>query len=572
MAAMEQVKRSLLRYLGNDRDKLNELTGHADDQAVPLGLSADEHDAHVLDLLTRSNALMYARQQKNNRGKPLLKVGTELPPFQSQRDPFALEDAALLDDDAAKARLQTKHVATIRIVCQVANKLGASTDKPYTFLKHTESLYQATLDIWAPDSLEQCRSDKTWSKHMCKLLQFMNMIGEPTAPLYALFKDAQLYAEDHTEAAPPKQRTVSPEESAQLRELTKGEFFPQAMEVLDHPQIAEFDEHTGPGTPIGRIHRMKAVHDAIAVLYLYGSTSEHTLQRRDLVGIEFKTMSTDPDIANFVEIKDGKVTITLNSLHKVKPGNKRATMQKLDEALLLDVSRDNPLFAELLVKYEPVCAKIHSDGPAYLLFMYDKAERWGRKMQPTNLTTRNKRVYKGAARGGLIDPELAARAGGVNRARNAAQANTMQQDLPAPEEIERSREMGRTGRAGMVTGRESYNRDRQDRVQGELPPGAMVSVCGLSSPRSQHLNDSCATVIEWLPAQDRYRVQFLHDGSRGMLRASNLILSEFGDLLLVQDDGGGEDAPPPVKWCGKHVIFSDDGEPEVVGSDHKRRR
>ena len=54
---------------------------------------------------------------------------------------------------------------------------------------------------------------------------------------------------------------------------------------------------------------------------------------------------------------------------------------------------------------------------------------------------------------------------------------------------------------------------------GGLSAGAMVSIS--------------ATVIEWLPTQDRYRVQFLHNGSRGLLRSSNLMQSEFGDLLLA---------------------------------------
>lgn len=368
--AMESVKKSLLRYLGNNRDVMRGIVANAENMAQGLDLSADAHNGHVLELLAASNTVMHRLAQQKNRGKTLLEAGAKLPPFQSERDPYGLDDPALLEDDEAEKRLQKKHDDIIRAVGQVAMELGASKDTPYAFLKHTDQVYQATLDLWAPDGLGQCRSEKTWSKHMCKILQFMRMIGEPTEPLFALFKDTQLYAEDHTQAAPPKNKTLSPEETEVLRGLTRDEFFPQAMAALGHPQIAEFDEHTGPGTPIGRVHRMKAVHDAIAVLYLYGSTPEHTLQRRDLANLEYKTINTDTTAANYVSVDDGEVTITLNSLHKVKLGNKRPTLEKLSDPLVLDVSHDNAMFAELLLKYEAPCKQVHTEGPAWALFMY----------------------------------------------------------------------------------------------------------------------------------------------------------------------------------------------------------
>ena len=186
-----------------------------------------------------------------------------------------------------------------------------------------------------------------------------------------------------------------------------------------------------------------------------------------------------------------------------------------------------------------MCTKIHGDKPAYLLFMYDKPERWGVKLKPSNLTTRNKRVYKGATRDGLIDFELAARAGGINQARNAAQANTMQQDLPAQKEIERSREMGRTGRAGMVTGRESYNRDRQDRERegtddSDVERGTFVSLTNLNSPRGAKLNGSSGIVVDYDSKERRYRVN-LDTGQSGLFKKENLMVTNsvfaFTDLL-----------------------------------------
>jgi hypothetical protein len=148
-------------------------------------------------------------------------------------------------------------------------------------------------------------------------------------------------------------------------------------------------------------------------------------------------------------------------------------------------------------------------------------------------------VYKGATRDGLIDPELAARAGGVNQARNAAQANTMQQDVPAQEEIQRSREMGRTGRAGMVTGRESYNRDRQDRERegtddSDVERGTFVSLTNLNSPRGAKLNGSSGIVVDYDSKERRYRVN-LDTGQSGLFKKENLMVTNsvfaFTDLL-----------------------------------------
>eukprot|EP01048_Picozoa_sp_COSAG05_P004663 COSAG05_NODE_259_length_12737_cov_42.436145_10_plen_87_part_00 len=53
--------------------------------------------------------------------------------------------------------------------------------------------------------------------------------------------------------------------------------------------------------------------------------------------------------------------------------------------------------------------------------------------------------------------------------------------------------------------------DDNGSASGGLSAGAMVSISGLTSPRSQHLNDSTtvATLIEWLPTQDRYRMSDL---------------------------------------------------------------
>jgi hypothetical protein len=546
---MEDIKKSLLRYLQDDRERLNVVVNRAEDQASELRLGADDHDEHVVQLLTLSDTKLYHVAQKTARQKQLLKVGTQLPPYQSKRDPCALEVHSLLGSEEHKKRLQTKHNTIIRAVCQVAKELETTCDSPYNFLKHSEEVYKASLNIWEKTS--------TWSVNMGKILQFMHMIGEPTEDLYAMFKEGQLYAEDHAEIAAPRHRTLSPEESAQMRELNRDEFFPQAMQMLDDPEIASYD---APGLP-GKIHRMKCVHDAIETLYLYGSTEKHELLRNDLVDIVFKTPTTDPKENNFVTVKDGKVTLTMNYLHKVKPGGVRATRQKMKEALVLDVTGDNPDLAALWKKYELICKEIHGTNPAYALFEYSKEATWGKKLNSNALSSRNKRVYKGtrvapAARG-LIDADLAERASGTTRARHAACGKDRAGN---PTHEEHNAQCEKRGHAGdkQSVARKVYAQDLKSDADGSVKSpinlasddgepdlGTRVSLTRLNSPRGAKLNGTLGIVVDFDEEKERFRVN-LDTGHSGLFKRENLMMTDavptFGDLQKVAVGGtlGGD--------------------------------
>ena len=93
---------------------------------------------------------------------------------------------------------------------------------------------------------------------------------------------------------------------------------------------------------------------------MYGSKEGHTVFRNDLVTLQFKTTLTDPHKDNWVaKNEDGDWCFYMNSLHKVNPSGKNHRLQWLDEIKIINVSQTNPLLADLLDKFEPVCLEIH---------------------------------------------------------------------------------------------------------------------------------------------------------------------------------------------------------------------
>lgn len=522
---MDMVKRSLVRYVG--RESMNYIAGKLDDVVSKLNLNSEEHDNFLKTMLETVDGQLYSKQQEKNREAHLLERGKRLPCFPTKHDPYAMNGADLsLLDDEDKKRLQNKHNDIITAVKRIAVDMETTAESPYNFLMHPQEVYESSLRLWGND-LTRCRENTTWSLNMMRILQFMNIVGIPSDDLYSMFKEGQIYAMDHTERPSPKRKNLTVVESQELRELNKNEFYPQALEKLSDPDICTYD---GPMLP-GKIHRMKLVHDAIEALYLYGSTAEHTLQRADLVDIKYSDAETNPENDNFVKIENEKVSITMNTLHKVKPGGKRAKKTKLDQALVLDVSKDNPLFAKLLIQYKDICAEIHGHGPKWLLFQYQKELKWGQKLKANALTCRNKRLYRGTAQApanrGVLSSEIALRAGGLNPARNAAQINLMNSDPTFQEQEINARNMGRPGATGVATSHEHYGRE------DTLQPGTQVR---LHSLKTTNLNNQIGIVDCFDSTKDRYRV-VLDNLSAGLFKQNNLEILDsqidFTDLHRV---------------------------------------
>jgi hypothetical protein len=195
------------------------------------------------------------------------------------------------------------------------------------------------------------------------------------------------------------------------------------MAMLDHPEIAVHDNVKG------QITRMGLVHGAINSLLMYGSKEGHTLLRHDGVTLVFKSLKTDPEKDNYITTADGVVKFHMNSLHKVSPGGKKTSKQDQEETLVLDISERNPLLAKVLIKYEPICRKIHGNGKAYIFFKYQHAKDWGNAPIKANAQgLRTSRLYQIAAKegrilAGVMDREMAGLAGGLNKARHSACAD-----------------------------------------------------------------------------------------------------------------------------------------------------
>jgi hypothetical protein len=243
-----------------------------------------------------------------------------------------------------------------------------------------------------------------------------------------------------------------------LQKVNKEVIFPEVMEMLDHPNIAEHDNSKGQMT------RMGLVHGGMNSLIMYGSKQGHTLLRHDGVSLQYKTLKTDPKKDNFVTTEDGVVKFHMNSLHKVSPGGKKTSKENQKDALVLDISERNPLLAKVLIKYEPICREIHGNGKAYIFFKYQHAKDWGEAPIKANAQSlRASRLYgiavkEGRILAGVMDRDMASDAGGLNRARHAACAEkTLSRD-----EIEyRAEGMGHS--AGRLDrGTESYAKDLND--------------------------------------------------------------------------------------------------------------
>ena len=400
---------SIKRYVGDAatgmRNSCESIVAHL---GVPGDVPGDDGKTQKerlqTALLKTINDNVYAESKVSVRSTQLLRKGTVLPTFTSEKDPLGLNnDNTMLNDPdrKSKAKRDKDIIQTMDSLCK---QLDVAPDAPYAFLEHHDDVYTAVVERW--------ENKNTWVMNMTKILQFYAIAGIDRQPLYASFKEGQWAAVQTETSDTPKNRTLTPDESATLRKINKDTLVPKAMELLGHEDIARHDKTKGGLT------RMAHVHSGIESFFMYGSKEGHTLFRNDLVTMQFKTLKTDLGKDNYVSVDDdGGVKFHMNSFHKVNPGGKRLTLNAVAKTEVFDITDSNPLMAEFLVKYEPVCKEVHGDKKAYLLFKYQKEIDWGdAPLKPNALTLRNCRVYRlaikdGGVLDGALDPQLAILAG-----------------------------------------------------------------------------------------------------------------------------------------------------------------
>ena len=307
-----------------------------------------------------------------------------LPTHTSAKDTLCLANDATLLDDAGRAAKAKRDKAMIECMRLLFKQMDVEATAPYTALEHYDAVYRASLEQWPnPD---------TWAQMMTKILQFYDVVGIDRQPLYEMFKEGQWMAVQEEAPEKKKNRTLLPDESAALRNINKTKMVPKALEVLQHPDITKHDKIKG------ELARMAHVHGALESCVMYGSKDGHTLFRNDLVTLQFKTTLTNLSEDNWVaKNEDGDWCFYMNTLHKVNPSGKNHKLVKLDETQPINVSQTNPLLANLLDKYEPVCRKIHGWGTeqsetrrkAWLVFQYLNAASLGTPLKSNALTQRN---------------------------------------------------------------------------------------------------------------------------------------------------------------------------------------
>ena len=403
---------------------------------------------------------------------------------------------------------------------------------PYLFLQDVEAVVDVINTDW--------RNAPGWEDAFVSVLKFLEVIGSPLMPQYEqIFKTERV----HATIVPDPKPTLSPDDIGIVRTAI-SKLTERAMEMLDHPQITEYDGNLK--TP-----RMQVVQDGGVAQYLYGSSEDHEPIRRDLVTIVFDSPQVDKKVMNYCKITEDEVWLILNYQNKVNPKNKKADLKvPRKEPLAIAVHEHSPDWAAFLRKLEPVAKK--TMGPvAHLFFGYQHKKDWGQAYGGNVMSCRDPRIFKRMVDRGDLPERLRKLADGVNKARHASHTeDRANEDNLSEEEIaDQHRRRGQNPPVQSASKHYGHNAEENDDEDNSqvIELGTRVSLIDLTSPRGRDLNSAQGFVVGFDAQEQRYRVN-LDTGQSGLFKRDNLMAdttAAFADLQQTVDDGPVDDANPP---------------------------
>ena len=526
MAVMEQEtmpstddyqKAFLVFYPGETaREAFNAILRSAQDAASFLKLDGDQYDEFVRGQLHTTLDFYYRMKQAARAADPDL-LGDDRAKSIKLLDHFRWCSNVLGADNYPETKLKEIYSVMRKIAAAIPDAV-VSGENQLLFLQDTDAVVEAINQLWLVGV--------TWETNFANLLKFLESIGSEFKPQYEqIYRDLKPLATIQAEKKPTLSADAVPKVRAAIDKL-----FERAMQMLDHPDIKEYDNNL-------REPRMQIIQDALVALNLYGDSPKHEPLRCDLATILFYAAGhVDKDRENYCDVTDTEVTCVFNYLLKKNPQSNKLTKRvERKEPLKIPVHKYTPKLATFLRKFKPIAEAIAGPG-APLLFGYQAKKDFGRQMSANVLSTRAGRknganMFTRMKNRGDLEPRLVPLAAGVNKARHAS----VTEDRANAVNLTREEIADQHTRRGQNPPRESVaDKEYGHRAEGQLQQGTEVRLHSLT--RASELNDSFGTVLEYLPDKQRYRVE-LQDGETGLFRHDSLedmsrIVTDLTDALM----------------------------------------
>eukprot|EP01046_Picozoa_sp_COSAG06_P006595 COSAG06_NODE_311_length_17771_cov_31.730647_10_plen_531_part_00 len=516
---MEDIKRSLLRYNDNDLGTVQAIVRAGESTARNCGFmnDPDKFTDLVLKQMTAINDFMY---------KETRLVNAETEDLITNSDPSTFPKFRWGNNALGLDAHPTAKIKQIRsVVRRIAEYMEVEPTPPYLFLQDVEMVVDVINTHW--------RQAPGWKDAFVSMLKFLEVIGSSLKPQYEeMFTTERV----HATITPDPKPTLSVDDIGIVRAAI-DKLTDKAMEMLDHPQIAEYDSFLPGKNP-----RMQVVQDALVAQYLYGSSEDHEPIRRDLVTIVFDSPQVDKNVMNYCKITDDEVWLILNYQNKVNPKNKKFDIKKpRKEALKIPVHEKSPRFAILLRKLRPVGQLIM--GPvAHLFFGYHQKKEWGQSYGGNVMSCRSRNIFKRLVECGDLPERLENLANGVNKARHASiTEDRANEDNLSDEQIADQHDR-RGQRPPIQLASDGYGHNAQGEEDEQvIELGSRVTLTNLASPRGRKLNSVQGIVIDFDVDEQRYRVN-LDTGHTGLFKRENLLTDSVPAFSDLQGVDVGEQA------------------------------
>eukprot|EP01046_Picozoa_sp_COSAG06_P019450 COSAG06_NODE_1387_length_9616_cov_4.512136_8_plen_561_part_00 len=523
----EDVAGALAVYM--DSEALREMTRALEDARLP---------AAAVDAALRAYCdQLYAEKLKANAEIPWLTLSAEelktSPPL--FRWPHARKDlfrSGIEPDSQENTKLMLAYMK------KILEKVGASLEPPYAALTDVLAVAAVISDNWDAAS---------WQQVWTLFRKFLALIGHEQQHEYLhvyLTQNCYFSAPKHLKAV------LSSREAAAVRGKVLA-METEALAFLDSDEARGWvKKRTGNGHSL--------VQNYLLGLFTVGGKADWVPARCDPANLVYKTPDLDvKKCKGFIEaVSETECRIRYVYLNKVLPQEKKKAAN-----LDINVGATNPPLAKLLFRLKSHMAEI-STAPTGPFYMFSKEEQFGNPIKSSDYSKRGERLAKSIK----LDGELAEKLKNCTAARYLS---AKEDALFTDKQVEQR----------------CRGRGQQPPVQGiakahyaagslpEIAPGATVTVSGLQSPRVSHLNDHFGTVLEYLPEQERYRVEF-SENERGLVRPEHLsLVLSAADIARLQaesepvdeTDSEGEEQNADELSGGDSVSQQDTSAGEALG-------
>ena len=546
----------LLQPTLDDCRKMLEGDAAEQEQALRADGKGEEYVLHMMRA-----EVQYAQQQDQtaNRTKDLLsKDATDFPlyPWPFAKSPglrYGYEPDSTANIKNVIARLK-----------RIAVSLKAGTTPPYNFLTKPVDVADAIVELW-PDS--------SWLSVWTCVLKFLQVLGHPQLNEYEAIFVTEKY---HRFVPERKVDVLSDSDLVAVR----GEIMKLAPTVYEFLNSDQSRGHVQQG--IGGVSPWSTVQTFIHGLFQFGQNHNWVCLRADPALTVYKNGNTNCTDENYIEsTNESECTVHYTWLQKVGP--RSAGVKK---NVTVDVGRYCPELAKVLYRLkgraQEVAQNKTSVGP---FFMFQHKKDFGKRASTVDYSTRGRRLIN-ALTGLSSEQKNKLKNNTAARYSSVAEDKYFSEDDVADRCIRRGQVPTRasaaethyaaidqdsdsdghdSAAAGQDNDSDDPGSDFDDQGSGaaghdQMSEGANVRIHNLASPRSQHLNGVTAIVLEYLPAQQRYRLLF-NDSSHGLLRPENVQLVDgpaFVDLLCygqgIEDEtAAAAPAARAAQTCGGFI-------------------